>query len=200
MSIHFKCPAWGKSLLIVTLTLGGVWLAFRVSAVAAQELANQQENPVLVVSEADKNLSIVEGNSVLSLCETDSSVANPLVISTLKLLGKGTQGEDNAKEEEPKVVKKFNVILTGYSSTPEQTDDTPFITASGAYVRDGIVANNMLPFGANIRIPELYGDKIFTVEDRMHARKSGYNVDIWFPEYRQAVNFGVKSTYIEVVN
>lgn len=94
--------------------------------------------------------------------------------------------------------KKILVVITAYSSTVDQTDDTPFITANGTYVRDGIVANNMLPFGTKIKIPELYGNKEFVVADRMNALKSDYHIDIWFPSYLEAKNFGVKKTYIEV--
>ena len=101
---------------------------------------------------------------------------------------------------EIKVVKKIKVMATAYSSTVEQTDSTPFITASGSTVRDGIIANNLLPFGTEIRIPELYGDKVFVVEDRMHSRKGNYHVDIWFPEYDQAKEFGAKTIYIEVLS
>lgn len=97
------------------------------------------------------------------------------------------------------VVKKIKMIITAYSSRVEETDSTPFVTASGKTVADGIIANNMLPFGAKIRIPELYGDKIFVVEDRMHQRKGKYHVDIWFPEYSQAKEFGAKLTYIEIL-
>ncbi|MCH8987109.1 3D domain-containing protein [Patescibacteria group bacterium] len=97
-----------------------------------------------------------------------------------------------------RVAKTVNVIVTAYSSTPDQTDDTPFITASGNWVRDGIVATNILPMGTKIKIPEVYGDRIFVVDDRMHPRKQ-YNVDIWFPSYWEAKNFGVKRTYIEVL-
>jgi len=98
-----------------------------------------------------------------------------------------------------KVVQKIKVVLTAYSSTPEETDDTPFITASGKTVADGIIANNMLPLGTKIRIPELYGDKIFTVEDRMNRRKSNYHFDIWLPSKDLAINFGVKTATIEVL-
>lgn len=104
-----------------------------------------------------------------------------------------------SNEAAKKAVKTIKVIVTAYSSTPEQTDDTPFITASGKYVEDGIVANNMLPLGTKIKIPELYGDKIFVVEDRMNQRKSGYHIDIWFPSYMQAKNFGVRTAEIEVL-
>ncbi len=98
----------------------------------------------------------------------------------------------------PKVVREVKTIATGYSSTFDQTDETPFITASGTQVREGIVAANFLPFGTKIRLPELYGDKIFVVEDRMHPRKK-YQVDIWFPNREDALNFGAEITYIEVL-
>lgn len=100
---------------------------------------------------------------------------------------------------EPKVKSKVKVIITAYSSTVWQTDDDPFITASGTFVRDGIVANNLLPFGTRIRIPDIYGDKIFTVEDRMNRRKGEYHFDIWFPNYWEAKSFGAKNTYIEIL-
>ncbi len=90
------------------------------------------------------------------------------------------------------------VTTTAYSSTPDQTDDTPFITASGTQVHEGVVAANFLPIGTTIRIPELYGNRVFTVEDRMHPRK-GYQVDIWFPSKAEALRFGTKIITIEVL-
>jgi len=99
----------------------------------------------------------------------------------------------------PRVVKKVEMVATAYSSTVQQTDDTPYITAAGTWVRDGIVANNLLPFGTKIKIPELYGDKIFVVEDRMNSKKGYYHIDIWFPSYREAKNFGAKRTYVEIL-
>lgn len=88
--------------------------------------------------------------------------------------------------------------ITAYSSTPDQTDSTPFITASGSFVEDGIVACNFLAFNTKIKLPELYGDKIFTVKDRM-AKKNSHKIDIWFPTTEQAKQFGVKKTKIEIV-
>jgi len=121
----------------------------------------------------ESQLSSIQGNSLMSVSKPQGDI---------------------------KVVKKVKMMATAYSSTVEQTDSTPFITASGSTVRDGIVANNMLPFGTEIRIPELYGDKVFVVEDRMHSRKGSYHVDIWFPEYNQAKEFGAKTIYIEVLS
>ena len=104
-----------------------------------------------------------------------------------------------SNNEAKKVVKTIKAVLTAYSSTPDQTDDTPFITASGKHVADGIVANNLLPFGTKIRIPALYGDKVFVVQDRMHSRKDKNHVDVWMPTRSVAVNFGVKTAEIEVL-
>ena len=101
--------------------------------------------------------------------------------------------------ESQRAVKTIKVVITAYSSTPDQTDDTPFITASGKYVADGIAANNMLHFGTKIRIPELYGDKVFTIEDRMNKRMGNYRLDVWMPNRSLAVNFGVKTAKIEVL-
>ncbi len=105
----------------------------------------------------------------------------------------------NPNVPDPDVAKKVSVVVTGYSSTVEETDDTPDITALGTHVRDGIIANNSLPFGTKIRIPELYGDKVFTVEDRMSWKKGDYHFDIWFPSYEEAKNFGAEWTYIEIL-
>lgn len=103
------------------------------------------------------------------------------------------------KAQEEEVKKTIKVVITAYSSCPLETDDTPLITANGSQVAEGIVANNLLPFGTKIRIPELYGNKVFIVQDRMNSKKGYYHVDIWFPSKEQAINFGAVKTYIEVL-
>jgi 3D (Asp-Asp-Asp) domain-containing protein len=90
------------------------------------------------------------------------------------------------------------VIVTAYSSTPDQTDSSPFITAKGTQVRDGIVACNFLKFGTMVRLPEVYGDKIFVVEDRM-AKYNSHKIDIWMETRAEALQFGVKYLTVEVL-
>jgi len=86
--------------------------------------------------------------------------------------------------------------ITAYSSSPDETDSTPFTTAMGTEVHDGIVATNFLPFGTKIQIPALFGNKTFTVEDRMNRRiKNG--MDIWMPSKAKALRFG--ANYADVV-
>jgi 3D (Asp-Asp-Asp) domain-containing protein len=65
-------------------------------------------------------------------------------------------------------------------------------------VHDGIVAANFLPFGTLVKIPELFGDKVFTVEDRMNQKYS-HRVDVWMPTVDNAVNFGIHRVTIVVL-
>lgn len=96
--------------------------------------------------------------------------------------------------------RRIRVLATAYSSTPDQTDDTPFVTAANTRTRDGVIAANFLPFGTKIRIPALSGDKIFVVEDRMHRRYDGaYRVDIWFPDRALAKEFGARKLDIVIL-
>ena len=126
-------------------------------------------NPLTLKS----NLPIIRGNSLLVY-------ANPSPLDLAK-------------------TQYLEVLVTGYSSRPEETDSDPFITASGQMVRQGIVANNALPFGTIIKLPQLFGDQTFVVQDRMNPVKSNYHIDIWFPSTKEALRFGVKKTVAEVL-
>ncbi|MDO8499095.1 MAG: hypothetical protein Q7S66_00340 [bacterium] len=95
--------------------------------------------------------------------------------------------------------KVVSTVFTAYTSTVDQTDDDPFIAASGKRVYDGMVAANWLPMGTKVKIPSLYGDKIFTVDDRMNARYGYGRMDIWLDTTKaEARKFGVKRADIEV--
>jgi 3D (Asp-Asp-Asp) domain-containing protein len=96
------------------------------------------------------------------------------------------------------VKKIMKVSVSAYSSTVDQCDSTPFITASGTHVRDGIIAANFIPIGTKVRFPEIYGDKVFIVEDRMNARYY-YKADIWMQTREQAKQWGVKYLTIEIL-
>ena len=98
-------------------------------------------------------------------------------------------------KERPKRV--MYVTVTAYSSTPDQTDDTPFIAATGKRVHDGMVAANFLRFGTRVRFPDNYGDKNFFVEDRMHERFSN-RMDIWMETREEAMQFGIRRIKVEI--
>ncbi len=117
---------------------------------------------------------------------------------TTELLSRNyLQLKDDSASKTPKA-QIVHTLITAYSSTPEQTDSTPFITASGSYVRTGIVAANFLPFGSQIRLPEIFGAQIFTVEDRL-AKNYNDRIDVWFPTKKAAVDFGTKITKVEIL-
>lgn len=110
---------------------------------------------------------------------------------------------------------RLEVVLTAYSSTVDQTDSTPFITATGTRVRYGIAAvsrdllKSVLPYGSRFRVVEvklnprtcggLKLQGVFIVEDTMHPRKQK-QIDIWFPDRRQALRFGRCHGAVEVVS
>jgi len=107
--------------------------------------------------------------------------------------------ETNSKEPRYTV----NITVTAYNSLPWQTDDTPCIAASGMDVcernAEDIIATNFahLPFGTKIKLPDLYGDRVFRVEDRMNKRYY-QRADIWMKEYADAKAFGKRWTKMEV--
>jgi len=95
-----------------------------------------------------------------------------------------------------------HITITAYNSEVGQTDDSPCITANGFDVcENGVedtIAANFLPFGAKIKIPELFGDRVFVVRDRMNRRFSN-RVDVWMIEKQDAKQFGVKYAKIQVL-
>ena len=92
------------------------------------------------------------------------------------------------------------VWVTAYTSDPSETDSTPYITASGSVVHDGVAAANFLPIGTKFTIPQEFGDKVFVVEDRMNARYNKQHiVDIWFMNKHNALTFGKRRLSIELL-
>lgn len=97
--------------------------------------------------------------------------------------------------------KEFYVISTAYSSSVDETDSSPFITASGADIRKHpyrIVAANFLRIGTKLQLPDLYGDTIFDVQDRMNQRFSD-RLDVWQPSKQEAKQFGIRKVKVRIV-
>lgn len=115
---------------------------------------------------------------------------------------------ENQKEVQVEIEKEVRVIsssvrrLSAYNSEVSQTDSSPCITANGFNVckhgEEDTIAANFLAFGTKVRIPELFGDRVFVVRDRMHSR-NGQKVDIWMKNRSDALKFGVKVAKIEVL-
>jgi len=110
--------------------------------------------------------------------------------------------EFNINLSKIKVISSTYHTLTAYNSDPRQTDDTPCITANNFNVcNHGIedtVAANFLKFNTKIRIPELFGNRVFIVRDRMNRRYTS-RVDIWMKDYSDARKFGRRVAKIEIL-
>jgi 3D (Asp-Asp-Asp) domain-containing protein len=83
-----------------------------------------------------------------------------------------------------------------YNSEIGQTDSDPTTMANGQQVFDGAVANNYYPFGTRVII----GGRTYVVSDRMNRRYGKNYFDIYFPDYRECVNFGRKKLNVIVDN
>jgi len=146
MSINFRHWKWGEALFILVIGISAIYSILTVKGVAAEINDNSIKNASETTKEINNIVKIIP-------CQQESSRVDLLRIDYC--------AKEEALETPKSIVKRVKVVLTGYSSTFAQTDDTPFITANGTYVHDGIVANNGLPFGTQIKIPDIYGDKVF---------------------------------------
>ena len=100
---------------------------------------------------------------------------------------------------------------TAYNSTPGQTDDSPFITATGTRVRPGVVALSgdllaRFPYGTRLMIEDLSGEysaflkgKVFIVEDTMNRRIRN-TLDVWMGSGSAAMNWGARTIRITALN
>lgn len=168
---------------VITLILGMVLIS---SAMAQRDRTEQEEILIEIENiELGDNLLMFHNNTLSQFHLF--SPEEKTVISTIISDG-----------NEYRVARVKRTTLTAYSSTVCQTDSTPFITASGAWVRDGIIAANFLPFGSKVRIPSIFGDKVFIVKDRMNRRFNS-RVDIWMTFRQDALNFGIKQADIEIL-
>jgi 3D (Asp-Asp-Asp) domain-containing protein len=128
--------------------------------------------------------------------ETVISDANPEMVQEYK--------NDIARKlaYENQIKYRKTIPITAYSSTVDQCDSTPCITANGYNLcennKENVIATNFLPFGTKIRIPKHFGDQVFIVQDRMNARYY-YRADVWMQTREKAKIFGIKYAEIEVL-
>ncbi len=165
---------------MVIFALAGINLIF---AVRGLSLATPSFNSL------DSNNSLIN-NSIGDIRVLEGAV-----------LAKSSFDEEPVASGQSQEPKEFvSVTVTGYSSAIDETNDTLFITASGSFVRPGVAASNFLPFDTKFRLPSLFGDKVFVVEDRMNHRYDGKKwVDIWFEGKEQAKNFGKQTAQMEIL-
>jgi len=149
--------------------------------------------PLPTLAQAKTGTIIANTSSELSDPESQTipaDINNPAPLANLPK-------NNNAAPIKTKIVQ-----ITAYNSEVGQCDGDPCTTANGFNVCEhGIedtIATNALPFGAQVRIPELFGGRIFTVRDRMNSRYHD-RVDVWMLDHKDAIKFGLKTAKIEIL-
>lgn len=143
--------------------------------------------------------------AVFAALVTTSSKPQIVRASEISTPGFEASAQTASTDEPPSTVSPVTikntlvVTATAYSSTPDQTDATPFITSNGKRVYDGLIAANWLPYNTKVRIPDMFGDKIFTVNDRMNARYKTGRLDIWMKSRQEAKLWGNRKIRIQIV-
>jgi 3D (Asp-Asp-Asp) domain-containing protein len=139
-----------------------------------------------------------ENNDLANISDENSIINNSLADNASESIFNNTLPENN----ELNTVKAGIYEITAYTSDINQCDGSPCITANGFNVCEhGIedsIAANFLKFGTKVKIPELFGDKVFIVRDRMNPRYD-QRVDIWMINKDEAIKFGLKYTRIEIL-
>jgi 3D (Asp-Asp-Asp) domain-containing protein len=138
--------------------------------------------------------------------EEAAILAKPVIASTSIVASttpaSASSTEAVASSTAVKVVRTSTHTITAYNSEAGQTDDSPCITANGYNVcksgKEDTIAANFLKFGTKVKIPELFGDRVFVVRDRMN-KKHPNRVDVWMVERSDAIQFGVKVAKIQVI-
>lgn len=149
------------------------------------------------------NLTLPNTNPVhAQVVSPDTSNSNAVITDTPPVATTETSTPPSLPTipDKPFVVHStMTVRASAYTSTVAECDSDPFTTASGAKVKDGIIAMNGIPFGTKIRIRG-QGDKIYVVQDRMNAKWGNHRIDIWMPDRHQALEWGVRTVTIDIVS
>ena len=200
-------PLSRKQSLVLLVLIACVFqfVLFFTPALAAETVAAQDE--LISLGNINKSLNM-EANAqkfanttpIKSEVVVNAEATSTEVITTEAVT---TATSTEATSTPDYKVKSTSVhVMTAYNSEVGQTDDSPCITANGFNVcehgQEDTIAANFLKFGTKVKIPELYGDRIFIVRDRMNAKHPN-RVDIWMKDRSSAIKFGVKTAKIQVL-
>ncbi len=136
-------------------------------------------------------------NTAIALEESDNS--NTEIVA--ELVDIAQEGFDPRLPFGYKIGWEVYSEVSGYNPVPEQTDASPCITASGKNICESevdVIAANWLKFGTKVRIPDYFGDRIFTVEDRMNKRYP-HNTDVLFYDKGEARALGRRTLLIQIL-
>lgn len=188
-------PLSKRQAIVLTIIIACI---FQFSLFFAPALAAEAVKPVTIEGSVIANSTPTTTD--LTLIGLDSITRQATSLTALPVIEIATPAEDG--QPEYKVVRTSTHVITAYNSEPGQTDNSPCVTANGYNVcesgTEDTIAANFLKFGTKVQIPELFGDRVFVVRDRMNQRHAS-RVDIWMQDYQDAIQFGVKTAKIQIV-
>jgi 3D (Asp-Asp-Asp) domain-containing protein len=104
----------------------------------------------------------------------------------------GGQVSNSVNTSKKRIVK---ATIYAYNAEVGQTDGNPLMTASGVIVKDGIIANNCLPFGTKVVIE----NKIYEVADRMASYHDCNSFDLFMWSKKDAIKWGIKRIEVAIL-
>ncbi len=89
---------------------------------------------------------------------------------------------------------EFMAEITAYTSSHDETDDTPEINAAGKKPGHGSLA---CPRRFDLGTAFVIKGKRYVCDDRLNARYTN-RFDIWLPTKEQALEFGIQNLPVEI--
>jgi len=184
-----------RQLLFLLIACVFQFLFFYTPALAAEAVASPDNQ--------DSVISLGDVSKSPSMDINAQKIANEMTSTSTKVIATSTPVKAVKKVKAPAKVKSTSVHkITAYNSDVSQTDASPCTTANGfnlcQHGKEDTIAANFLKFGTKVKIPDLFGDKVFVVRDRMSAKHAD-RVDVWMKNRQSAVKFGVKVAKIQVI-
>lgn len=200
-------PLSSKQSLVLGLIIACVFqfllfYAPTLAAEAAEKSQAQNSGQDLIIKNdlIIKDTDTKDANTIENLATTTNLAVSSSELATSSSIA--TSSPIKATATPQKVKRTSTHTITAYNSEVSQTDGSPCTTANGYNVclsgKEDTIAANFLPFGAKVKIPELFGDRVFVVRDRMNKRHAS-RVDVWMKDYDDAIHFGVKVAKIQIL-
>lgn len=118
----------------------------------------------------------------------------PLALITVSPPARTADAQQEAPPPQPVIIDTLTATVTSYSSDPDQTDDTPDVTASGIHVHQGTLAcPKRYAFGTKV----LIAGKQYICEDRMNPRYPD-RFDVWSPTKEAATAWGIQTLTVAI--
>lgn len=181
--------------VLIQLMFAQNFLAIAESEILSKQRTHQNKNYNLVMIKAggiDK-LSNDEGRTVLS-----ENLHSFRTVGQKRIADHNRARLDHYRSRLEKYTPpkgELSILVTGYSSTPDQTWGDPFTTASGTKVHRGTMAcPPQYPFGTKVDIRSM---GTYVCEDRGGAIK-GNHFDMWFESRAEAINWGKRVVSAEI--